>query len=103
MYEIYGLSPIYPLYVVDQYWFGIIGQFGFIGSIAIFYMIYRIYRKIWNFSKFKKSNQLAALVFLFTSFLASFTAGTYIQASIVPTVLVLFFLKCEIRSIKNNI
>ena len=91
--QIYGLSPNYPTYVTDQFWFGILGQFGVLGSIVVAAQVYAIYRAIWRFARKTKPTQLAALTLFFTSLLASFTAGTMIQASILPSVLVLYLLR----------
>lgn len=95
MASIYGLSPENPLFIVDQYWFGIIGQFGLVGLALISAMIYGIYREIWSFSKQVKPNQLAALTLFLTSVLASLTAGTFIQASILPSIFVLYLLRVK--------
>ena len=78
---------------MDQYWFGILGEFGFLGVGLVLYIIYKIYKEIWGFSKSIIPNQLAALTLFYTSIFASLTAGTFIQASIIPSVLVLHILK----------
>ena len=93
MSNVYGLSPNNPLFILDQYWFGILGQFGFIGLVLVGFMVLLSYRDVWKISKYDKGNQLAALTLFYTSIFASLTAGTFVQASILPSILVFYILK----------
>ena len=93
--KVYGLSPDNPLYTVDQYWFGIFGQFGFIGIILVGLMIFKCYRNIWKISKNDKGMQLAALTLFYTSIFGSLTAGTFIQASILPSIMIFYLIRNE--------
>ena len=87
---IYGLNPEHPAFVTDQYWFGIIGQFGVIGLIIMLCIIYKIYKNIWNDAKFEKNMQLAAITLFFTSVFASLTAASFIHTTIVPSIMLLY-------------
>ena len=93
--SVYGLRPSDPKYVTDQYIFGIIGQFGYIGTICVSFIIYLLYKNIWSFSKYQGNFQLAALFLFSTSIFACITAGTFIQASIIPSVLVFYLFNNE--------
>lgn len=90
MWNIWGLSPEEPRFIVDQFWFGIIGQFGVIGTVIIAMLIFKVYKNIWKISSGDKAGQIAVLTLFITSIFASLTAGTFIQASILPSVLVFF-------------
>lgn len=87
---IYGLSPAYPSFVTDQYWFGILGQFGASGILCVGFIIWSIYKKAWVISKQDPCNRLAVYMLFMTSLFASITAGTFIQASILPSLLVIY-------------
>ena len=90
--QIYGLNMEHPTYITDQFWFGIIGQFGVLGTFLMAYQIFKIYKDIWMFSKYQKKNQLACVVLFITSLFASLTAGTFIQASIIPSIMIIYLL-----------
>ncbi len=101
--SIWGLNPEHTSFITDQYWFAILGQFGFLGLFLMIILIYRIYKDIWSFAKVNKNSQLAALTLFFTSMFASLTAGTFIQASIISSVLVLYVLgKSQLVQGSNN-
>lgn len=90
--SLWGLSKTHPLYITDQYWMGILGQFGVIGVGIVIILLIFLYRKIWAISKDNRAHQLAAITLIYTSLLASIAAATYIQASILMSVYVVFAL-----------
>lgn len=94
--SIYGLTSEHSKFITDQFWFGIIGQFGIIGTLLMAFLIFYSYRNIWAIAKDKKASQLACVTFFMTSIFASLTAGTFIQASILPSILI-FYLLCNNR------
>ena len=98
---IWGLNSSYTKYITDQFWFGIIGQFGYLGTILMAVLIYRTYRALWNIAKREKQSQLACLTLFMTSIFASVTAGTFIQASILPSILI-FYLLCNNHTYTEN-
>ncbi len=97
MSRIYGLNPEHPAFITDQYWFGILGQFGYLGLILVALMIFKIYKEIWMGAKYEKSTQLAAFTLFYTSIFASFTAGVFINASLLPSVLLFYLLRSDWR------
>ena len=102
MANIWGLSSEHTKFITDQFWFGILGQFGYIGTIVMIVLIYRTYKNIWGIAKWEKKSQLACMILFVTSIFASFTAGTFIQASILPSVMI-FYLLCDRNDGKGKI
>ena len=88
----WGLSPNKSTYITDQYWFGIIGQFGVVGTILMVMIIVNIFKSIWGIARTEKALQLGALTLFMTSIFASITAATFIQASIIPSIMVFYLL-----------
>lgn len=99
--SIWGLNPGHASFITDQYWFAIIGQFGIVGLIIMVMIIYRIYKGIWSFAKVSKPMQLAALTLFFTSIFASITAGTFIQASIIPSLMIFYLFRNEYKTMNG--
>lgn len=93
MSNVYGLSPTTPYFILDQFWFGILGQFGVIGIFCVTMMIFVIYRDIWKISQYDKGIQIAAMTLFYTSLFSSLTAGAFIQASILPSIMIFYILR----------
>ena len=98
-YSMLGISNIWGIsqdtgasFVLDQFWFGVIGQFGVIGLAVVIVLVFRMYKDIWLKSKSNKGFQLAAITFIFTTFLGSISAATYINSYALATVLALYIL-----------
>ena len=98
---IYGLNKDYSSFVTDQYWFAIIAQFGFIGTLITAIVLFTILRRIWRIANTEKSKQLAAITFIITNVFASLTAASFIQAAIIPSVMI-FYLLCKNERIMNK-
>ena len=77
---------------MDQFWCGILGQFGVLGTVLIAYLIYRLYKEVLRRSRGNKSLLLASSTLIYTSLFASISAASYIQASIFISVFVIFVL-----------
>lgn len=90
--NVWGISASSAYFVMDQYWCGILGQFGIIGLLIMGYMIFALYKEVLLRSYESKSTLLASLTFIYTSLLASISAASYIQASVFISVLVIFAL-----------
>ena len=78
--NIWGLSPTEPLFILDQYWFAVIGQFGLIGTLEIGLLLFIVYCNLWKKADIKYL-QLGVLMFAITSLVSSLTAASYIQGS----------------------
>lgn len=74
-----------PYFIMDQYWFAIVGQFGFLGLAVVVLLIAKYYKFIWRKAKGNIPLQMAAVVLIFTSLFASVAAATYIQSSILAS------------------
>ena len=94
VYSLYGISSIWGIskdsayFILDQYWFGILGQFGILGTIILMKFIFDLYSCLWKRSQ-NKALQIASIVFIYTSFIASISAASFIQASILLDIYVL--------------
>lgn len=101
IYSVYGLSRIYGLneahatFVTDQYWFAVLGQFGFSGLVLFGILIGKLLRRVWKVSNNGRGNQIAGMTMIFTYLFGSLTAPTFIQAAIIPCILVIYFLRQE--------
>lgn len=95
IYSIYGISSLWGIssdsayFILDQYWFGIIGQFGIIGFAVVVCLIYMLYSFVWKKGTKARNLQFAAIVFIYTSFISSISASSYVQASILLSLYVI--------------
>lgn len=80
--SVWGIGQSTAYFILDQYWFGILGQFGIMGVAIVAKLIIDTYRQLWRQSEKNTSLQLATMVFIYTSLLASISAASYVQASI---------------------
>lgn len=91
--SLYGMSKANPMYIVEQFWFGILGQFGYIGFFIYLIIIFVVFKKIWINVKNDIGQQLAAMTLFFTSIFSSITAATFIQSSIMPSIMIFALLR----------
>ena len=95
MSNIWGLSAGDSYFITDQYWAGILGQFGVLGAIIVILLILKLYGICINRNKSDKAMLLASITFIFTSLLASIAAATYIQSSILASLYVIIILSAK--------
>lgn len=63
--HIYGLTPVYYMYVADTYWPAIIAQFGVFGFILTIYILFNIFKNISVCkNKYKYLGKLSILMYL---------------------------------------
>lgn len=92
MHNVWGLAKTSPYFILDQYWFGIIGQFGVLGLLIMLLLVFCFYKQILGRAKGSSTALLAALTLLYTSLFASVAAASYIQPSILISVFVVILL-----------
>lgn len=86
MANVWGISVEDSYFITDQYWCGILGQFGVLGLITMGALIYMFYKIMIKRSAKDPAVLLASVTLVFTSLLASVAAATYIQSSILASV-----------------
>lgn len=96
-YSMLGISNVWGIsqdtgarFILDQFWFGVVGQFGLPGLLIIGIIVFLIYKNLWKISKSNKGFQLATITFIFTTLIGSISAATYINAYAIATVVALY-------------
>lgn len=93
--NIYGLSNSFGSYITDQYWFGILAQFGYVGAVMYALIIYKMYKEIWSTTNGVKANQITAITLIYTGIFSSFTEASFIQASVIASVIAIYVFRAD--------